>query len=218
MQQELLNSEFFTFDFDMTPIRSYFARCRLEGADKTNQIIDEELNWLKLNSDPKAAFTIIPPPTSDQHWDQADEIVAAVVTIGGMPESRVKELFDDGQLERGLILDTIASALIDYCARQVYQNIEIIAKDKQLSMTGRITPGGNKGEIDFSYQKKLLELVDHAAIGVSITSGMMMKPVKSTSFLTLLGLDVETSQGCGHCSECPRLGTCEYRKFGIFSH
>ncbi|MHA2294546.1 MAG: hypothetical protein ACXAEU_25880 [Candidatus Hodarchaeales archaeon] len=218
MQQELINKDFFDFNVDITPIKSYFARGKQERIDRINSAIDEELDWLKRNSDPKAVLTFLSPPNEDPLWDRADEIAAAVVSIGEKPESRVKELFDNGQMEIGLILDTLASALVDSCARQVYHKIVNVAKNKQIPLTGRITPGGGNGEADFSYQKKLFDFVDLEAIDVSVSSGMMMIPVKSSSFFTLMGTDVETSLGCGHCRNCPRLKKCEYKKFGIFSH
>ncbi|MFW9993263.1 MAG: hypothetical protein ACFFD4_14565 [Candidatus Odinarchaeota archaeon] len=218
MQQVFFDRNFFTSDLDTTSVKSYFARGTQERIERISKVIDEELEWLKLNSDPKATITISSPPARDHLWDQADEIVAAAVTIGGKPESRVKELFDSAQLERGLALDTLASAFVDSCARQVYQSIVTIAENKQLPLTGRITPGGGNGDAAFSYQKKLFEIVDLAAIGVSVSSGMMMKPIKSSSFFVLLGTDVNTSLGCGYCRNCISLKTCDYRRFGIFNH
>jgi len=217
LQQVIFNRDFFTFDFDITPIKSYFTRGKLERIANPQQIINEELHWLMLNSDPKATLTILSPETSDQLWDQADKIAAVVVTIGKKPESKIKELFDNNQLERGLILDTLASVFVEFCAQQVYKEIEVIARSKCSPLSGRITPGGIRGEIDLSYQDKLLRLVDHESIGVTITSGMMMIPAKSTSFFTLIGSDIDTKLGCGNCHECPVFRNCDYSKFGLFN-
>jgi cobalamin-dependent methionine synthase I len=152
----------------------------------------------------------------DELWDQADMIVAVVVTLGEEPENRVNELFNSGQLEKGLILDTLVSTLVDYCAKQIYRKIIKNAEKDGLAYTGMIIPGG--ADFTFSYQEKLLKLVDLTPIGVSVTSKLMMKPVKSTSFLTLLGKNVDQHLGCSDCKTCSKRNKCEYGKFEIFNY
>ncbi|MFX1255351.1 MAG: hypothetical protein ACFFCZ_27360 [Promethearchaeota archaeon] len=215
MQQELFNRDFFKLDLDLTPIKFYFSRGKQERLQKISSVVDEEFDWISGNSDPKAVLTFLTSPSViDEHWNQADMIAAAVVTLGEKPENRVSELFDNGKMERAFVLDTLASGLVHFCAIQVYQNIVTFAEKAQLTYTGRITPGG--ADLDFSYQKKLLDFVDIASIGVFVTSGLMMKPVKSSSFLTLLGKNINSNLGCNHCRNCDKIKKCEYGKFGIF--
>ncbi|MFX0206588.1 MAG: hypothetical protein ACFFDT_11435, partial [Candidatus Hodarchaeota archaeon] len=69
-----------------------------------NAEIDEELDWLMVQSDPKAVVAFSSALIiKEQLWDQADVVVAAVVTLGEEPENRVNELFHSGHLEKGLI-------------------------------------------------------------------------------------------------------------------
>ncbi|MFX0173255.1 MAG: hypothetical protein ACFE9L_15270 [Candidatus Hodarchaeota archaeon] len=181
-----------------------------------NAEIDNELDWLLVHSDPKAVLAYVSSQSiMDKLWDQADMIAAAVVTLGDKPESRVNELYGSGQLEKGLVLDTLASGLVDYCAIQVYEKIVATAEKEGLAYTGRIFPGGV--DFSFSYQEKLLALVDVTPIGVSVTSKLMMKPIKSSSFFTLLGKKVDTRLGCDQCKNCSKRSRCEYGKFGIFN-
>ena len=216
IQRELFNRDFFKLDMDLTPIKYYFSRGKQERLKKISSVIDEESNWISFNSDPKAVLAFLSSPsTIDELWSQADMIAAAVVTLGEKPENRVSELFDNGKMERALALDTLASGLVHFCARQIYQNIVTLAEKVQLIYTGMITPGG--ADLDFSYQKKLLDFVDLASIGISVTSGLMIKPVKSTAFLTLIGKNVDSNLGCNHCRNCGKIKECEYRKFGIFN-
>lgn len=194
----------------------YFSRGKPERMKRISTIIDNEFNWLSHNSDPKAVLTVLPAASiAEWLWTQADMIAATVVTLGKKPESRVNELFSTKQAERALVIDTLASGLVDFCAKQIYQNIVTIAEQNQLNYTGRISPGGV--DLDFSYQKKLLDLVDLASIGVTLTTGSMMIPVKSTSFLTLLGKNIDRNLGCSHCRNCNKIKKCEYGKFGIFT-
>ncbi|MFX0051858.1 MAG: hypothetical protein ACFFAJ_17875 [Candidatus Hodarchaeota archaeon] len=182
----------------------------------TNAEIDNELDWLLEHSNPKAVLAFTSSQLiNEELWDQADMIAAAVVTLGEKPESRVNELFGSGQLEKGLVLDTLASGLVDYCAKQVYEKIVVTAEKEGLAYTGRIFPGG--ADFSFSYQEKLLALVDMTPIGVSVTSKLMMKPIKSTSFLTLLGKKVDSSLGCNQCKNCSKRSKCEYGRFDIFN-
>jgi hypothetical protein len=201
---------------NITPIRSYFSRNNEDRLTSINAEIDDELGWLLVHSDPKAVLAFSSSLSiNEELWDQADVIVAAVVTLGEKPENRVSKLFDSGQLEKGLVLDTLASGLVDYCAKQVYEKIVVIAEKDGLAYTGRIIPGG--ADFSFSYQEKLLALVDMTPIGVSVTSKLMMKPIKSTSFLTLLGKNIDSLLGCNHCENCSKRNKCDYGKFDIFS-
>lgn len=200
---------------DIAPIRSYFSRGNEDKLSSINASIDNERDWLMTNSDPKAVLSLSSSPSKEEKlWNQANLVATAVVTLGEKPENRVNELFVSGRMERGLVLDTLASSLVEFCAEQIYEKIVAIAGEKEMVYTGRIIPGG--ADFDVSYQKKLFDLVDLTPIGVTVTSKLMMKPIKSTSFLTLIGKNVDSQLGCNHCDGCDRRNKCEYREFGIF--
>jgi hypothetical protein len=61
-----------------------------------------------------------------------------------------------------------------------------------------------------SGQRQVLALVDAAEAGVSLTTGCLMMPQKSTSLVICIGAEVEhAGETCDYCSLAE---TCRYRK------
>lgn len=83
---------------DITPIKSYFLQNNKDRLTSITSEINDELDWLVVQNDPKAvvafSFALV---IKDNLWDQADVVVAAVVTLGDKPENRVSELFNSGK-------------------------------------------------------------------------------------------------------------------------
>jgi hypothetical protein len=136
----------------------------------------------------------------------AKELAAYIVTIGPDLETRVAELFRNGNMVLGSILDAYGSIAVETLAQQIREQTHRYALSKgYAAMTygycigetcqkykrcgGELiywwSPG--YGDWDTREQKKLFSLVDGEQIGVHLGAAFMMTPRKSYACVLPIG-------------------------------
>lgn len=145
-------------------------------------------------------------------FKKSDISVFAICTIGKDLENLSKDYLKRGELAKGVILDAIASHAAEQTAEEVNQTIinEIsdIIQEKEVSC--RFSPGYCQWELDKG-QKQIFSFLDSEKIGVSLSSSMMMNPVKSVSFAINIGEEVDKELGIRGCENCDMIN-CAYRR------
>ncbi|MCE7743152.1 MAG: hypothetical protein GOP50_11945, partial [Candidatus Heimdallarchaeota archaeon] len=122
--------------------------------------------------------------------------VFAICTIGKGLENLSKDYLRKGELAKGVILDAIASHAAEQVAEITNQTIlnelseEFIEKD----VSCRFSPGYCQWELAKG-QKQIFSLLDSEKIGVSLSTSMMMNPVKSVSFALNIGKEIDHELG-----------------------
>ena len=164
---------------------------------------------------PRAIYDIL---TSDELeprflFKKSEMTILAISTIGNKLESLSKAFLKKGNLAQGVILDAIASHAAEQAAEYVNQEIlkEIADKIKGKDITCRFSPGYCMWELDKG-QTTIFELLEGSKIGVSLTSSLMMNPVKSVSFAINIGKEVDKELGIRSCKNCNMIN-CAYRRF-----
>ncbi len=131
----------------------------------------------------------------------AQELAAAVVTIGNEMEQEASRCFGDGEPLRGLLLDAIGSAAVDRLVQDATKLLADAAADKGYEATCPVSPG-HPG-FPLSEQRAVFGLAPAGDIGVHLTDSGMMLPQKSASLVIGLGLHMAgrgTPRGCAHCN------------------
>jgi len=145
-------------------------------------------------------------PLVTQQLSGAQRVVAAVCTIGPELEEATVQLFDQDPLY-ALALDGPGNAAVENLAQQVCGNIAEEVEAEGLQASSPLSPGNPEWPVEVG-QPQIFRLVDPSKAGVSLTSGGMMIPKKSVSFIVGLGPKmIQTNM----CSICSLKETCRYR-------
>ena len=136
----------------------------------------------------------------------AQRVVAAVCTIGPVLEEASARLFGQDPLY-ALAMDGLGNAAVENLAQQVCRHIEEQVKGKGLQASSPISPGSPEWPVEVG-QPQIFALLNPSEAGIMLTSGGMMIPKKTVSFVVGLGSEmVQTSM----CSVCNLKETCRYR-------
>jgi hypothetical protein len=100
-------------------------------------------------------------------------------TIGDGVERRSVSLSEKGELTRSLLVDAYGSAAAIALGLALEQAVARECVPLGLQATKRTAPG--YGDFDLEAQRPLVELLDAAAIGVTLTEDFLMLPAKSIS-------------------------------------
>ncbi|MGA2489318.1 MAG: vitamin B12 dependent-methionine synthase activation domain-containing protein [Anaerolineales bacterium] len=145
-------------------------------------------------------------PLVTRHLAGAQRVVAAVSTIGPELEAAVTHLLNADPLY-ALALDGLGNAAVELLAQQVCARLgeQVLAEGYQASTP--LSPGSPEWPVEVG-QPQIFALLDPAQAGISLTSGGMMFPKKSVSFV--VGLGPEMSQA-NLCEVCSLKETCRYQ-------
>lgn len=145
-------------------------------------------------------------------FKKSDISVFAICTIGKDLENLSRDYLKRGELAKGVILDAIASHAAEQTAEEVNQIIlnELSDTIQEKEVSCRFSPGYCQWELDKG-QKQIFSLLDSEKIGVSLTTSMMMNPVKSVSFAINIGVEVDKELGIRGCENCDMIN-CAYRR------
>lgn len=180
--------------------------------EKIYQMLSQERKKLKSLLTPKATYHIFDKSEIKPHivFNEAEKIAICICTIGRKLEQRVSNLFQQNEMLRGLILDALGSEATEQVAN--WANSEICHQAAQLKLKGsrRLSPGYGKWGIE--EQDYIFSLLPANAIGVSLTSSMMMIPRKSISFAIKLRIKGYKEDNKSLCKNCNLRLTCLYRR------
>jgi hypothetical protein len=145
-------------------------------------------------------------PLVTQQLSGSQRIVAAVCTIGPELETITSSLVNDDPLY-ALALDGLGNAAVENLAQQVCGYIAEQVEREGLQASSPLSPGSPEWPVEIG-QPQIFALLDPSKAGVTLTSGGMMIPKKSVSFV--IGLGPEMSQA-SMCSVCSLQETCRYQ-------
>jgi hypothetical protein len=153
-------------------------------------------------------------PLIAQHLAGARRIVTLVCTIGGQLSERVTELMGKDILY-ALALDGVGSAAVEALANAACRLFEdqVAAQDWQTTIP--LSPGMVGWPVDEG-QPQIFKLIDASEIGVSLTEGHVMLPLKSLSMVLGMGPELET--GGRPCDYCSMRETCRYQDHYVPLH
>lgn len=146
-------------------------------------------------------------PLIATHLGRAHQIIALVCTIGPLLETLAVELMRTDPL-RALAFDALGSAAAEILAVTACNRLEAeaIAQGWQASMP--LNPGMIGWPVQQG-QPEIFSLLDASQIGIRLTEGNVMKPLKSVSLI--MGLGPELNAPGRPCDYCNMNATCRYQ-------
>jgi hypothetical protein len=146
-------------------------------------------------------------PLIAQHLAGARQIVTLICTIGAPLSGRVAELMGTDILY-ALALDGVGSAAVEALANAACRQLEDRATSRAWQTTIPLSPGMVGWPVEEG-QPQIFQLVDASEVGVSLTEGNVMLPLKSLSMV--LGMGPELKTGGRPCDYCSMRETCRYQ-------
>ena len=109
--------------------------------------------------------------------------------------------------------DALASTLAEQVCDQAEEKLRALAREENLYLTGRYSPG--YGDWPITVQPRIAALLDTPKrIGLYVTDTFLMLPRKSVT--AVMGLsDVPVTGKRAGCAHCALREKCEYRKRGV---
>lgn len=141
----------------------------------------------------------------------AKEIGLVVVTIGSLLDQRVSAYFAQQQSAKAVALDGVGVAAMESLVDECQSIMEAEAARRGLKASIPLSPGMNE-LCSLDEQWVIFDLLPTREIGVSLTSGAMMMPVKSASMIFGFGSGMLTRESGSQCDFCSRRDTCGHRK------
>jgi len=132
-------------------------------------------------------------------------LACAVCTLGPKLEQRIHALFSERRASLALALDALGNEILFEISRRVQDRMLADVKRRGLSMAGELR-AGDPG-LALEAQVGVLDLARSELIGVRLTEGHLMHPLKSVSMMLGVGIDLPPAQW-SRCDECPRRDKC----------
>ena len=147
-------------------------------------------------------------PLVSQHLAGAERVTLILCTLGSQMETVAGEVLRSDPV-LGLALDGLGSAAIEALAAQACSRFESNALAEGLNSSIPLSPGMLGWPVDTG-QRQIFQLLDAAAVGVRLTSGDMMIPVKSLT--QVLGFGPGLAPQGRTCDFCSLKDTCRYQE------
>ena len=142
-----------------------------------------------------------------QHLGGASEVVLVLCTIGEALEIYANEI-SNADMIYGLSLDGVGTAGVESLANAACATFDGQAQTAGLQTSIPLSPGLLGWPVEQG-QPQIFKILDPSEIGVRITSGMLMLPRKSLTFILGIGAQmVESESACEYCS---LKETCRYQ-------
>ena len=173
-------------------------------------VIDNYKRQLEAIIVPKASYKVLPVEKLPErkYFEDVDKVAIAICTIGPILPSEVNILLEKDDHYNGSILDSIGSVAAEELAEFV--NALIIEKLELLNsqVSSRYSPG--YCAVPITDQKIIFDNLDGSSIGVKLTEGYLMSPIKSVSFFLNIGSNMNNSRWEKRCQFCGKV--CSYRR------
>ena len=143
--------------------------------------------------------------------ESSDEMIVGAITLGSEAEGLLRRR-EIQNMADAVILDSAESVAVENVADNFQRELGEELFLEGLYLTDRFSPG--YGDLPLGVQSDLLGLLDASRrIGLAMTSGNLMVPRKSISFVMGVSRVPQKKRKRG-CEDCSMFLSCSYRKEG----
>lgn len=155
--------------------------------------------WLRAGGETLHAPRLLPES------GQLTALACAVCTLGARFEQRVGALFAERRNSLALALDELGNELLFAVSRRAQDRMQADARRRGLCMAGELR-AGDPG-LALEAQSAVLRLAQAELIGVRVNQRHLMHPLKSTSMVLGIGIDLPPAHW-SRCDDCARRAQC----------
>jgi hypothetical protein len=146
------------------------------------------------------------PGTSLERLAGATDVAVVFATIGAAWSDAISAYFQCGDTLGGYLLDEIGVAVLGRWTRRIEALIRMSARRSGQRAGSPIEPG--HPDLPLTVQPTLAELAECGSVGITLTSGGMLAPVKSISMLIGIGSGLPRWSQAAACRRCPSAAKC----------
>jgi hypothetical protein len=136
---------------------------------------------------------------------QLTALGVGICTLGPALERRASVLFAERRISLALALDRLGNELLSALSRRVQDRIVSEARKAGLTAAGELR-AGDPG-LPMAAQTAVHRLAGADTIGVSVTQGQVLHPLKSISMVLGIGIDLPAAHW-SRCDDCPSAPRC----------
>ncbi len=136
---------------------------------------------------------------------QLTAVAVGVCTLGPALEQRATVLFAERRMSLALALDELGNGALFALSRRVQDRIVVEARQQQLTAAGELR-AGDPG-LPLQAQAAVQRLARAESIGVTVTPGQVLHPLKSISMVLGMGIDLPPARW-SRCDDCPSAPKC----------
>ena len=136
---------------------------------------------------------------------QLTAVAIGICTLGPALEQRATGLFAERRVSLALALDKLGNELLFALTRRVEDLIVVAARKRHLTAAGELR-AGDPG-LPLAAQAAMQRLAGADQIGVSVTQGQVLHPLKSISMMLGIGIDLPPVRW-SRCDDCPSAPKC----------
>jgi hypothetical protein len=139
---------------------------------------------------------------------QLTALACGACTLGPALERRVSELFAQRRISLAMALDELGNELLFDISRRAQDRMQAEVSRNGLAMSGELR-AGDPG-LALEAQGAVLRLAGADSIGIGLSEGFVMHPLKSTSMVLGVGIDLPASSW-SRCDTCNSRARCGVR-------
>lgn len=180
------------------------GKSRTSNRTELIKLFEKHLPEVKMHIRPKAVITM------ERIKENEFPLLYIIVTLGDAISGLIQKYTDKEDILSAMVIDAMADSCLFAFEEQLLPIIRKMCLEEGYGIARRLEM---PVDIPFEMQMQVYEAVDaKRTLGMSITSGYMLEPVKSMSLIFELTEDItcgNLEHDCGKCmsKECP------FRKF-----
>ena len=132
-------------------------------------------------------------------------LAVGICTIGPGVERRMSALFAQRRMSLALALDQVGNDLLFVLVRRLQDRMIAQARQRRLTVAGELR-AGDPG-LPLRAQAAVWRLAGGDSIGVTVTEGQALRPLKSISMVLGVGIELPPAHW-SRCDDCPSVLTC----------
>jgi hypothetical protein len=186
--------------------------CEAIDLIKREKLAEPAYSWRIVELDERPSATLhaggeeIYAPRLLPESGRLTALACGVATIGARLEQRISSLFAERCVSLALGLDEAGNRLLFAVSRRLQDRMLAAALKRGLTMAGELRPG-DPG-LALQAQAAVLRLAEAGSIGVYVTRGHALHPLKSVSMVLGVGIDLPAAHW-SRCDDCRSRSSCK---------
>jgi hypothetical protein len=136
-------------------------------------------------------------------------LVLGICTIGQRLEEKARAYTNAGEGPLGFFLDRVGTGLVELTRCTLLAELDRLAAEQGFESSIPLSPGDTQWPL--AHQRRIFDLLPIQMLGVSLTPGLVMTPLKSVSLAVGLGPDMGTAAEGSACDYCDIRDRCQLR-------
>lgn len=136
-------------------------------------------------------------------------LALGICTIGHKLEERARAYTTSGAGALGFFLDSVGTGLVELTRCALLADLDQLAAEREFESSIPLSPGDTQWPL--AQQRTIFELLPTQKLGVTLTPGLVMTPLKSVSLAVGFGPDMGSAAEGSACDYCDIRDRCQLR-------